>query len=131
MLLGPLAAARASIVVVTTVAVMFGLRHWAILGRAQSMVDAMIDRLPSDASASEAALSGREHEVLEVIRRGVLSDHDIGQMLHISRSTAATHVQNILRKTGLHDRRNLMLLRKERSTRHRKRGTVGAAASGS
>jgi DNA-binding CsgD family transcriptional regulator len=130
MLLGPLAAARVTVVVVTTSAVMLGLRHWTILGRAQSMVDAMTDRLPAEASASGAELSTREHEVLDVIRQGVLSDHDIGQLLHISRATAATHVQNILRKTGLHDRRNLMLLPAERSARHRKRGPVGASAPG-
>jgi DNA-binding CsgD family transcriptional regulator len=131
MLLGPLAAARVTVVVITTSAVMLGFRQWTILGRAQLMVDAMTDRLPSDASASEAELSGREHEVLDAIRQGVLSDSDIGQMLHISRATAATHVQNILRKTGLHDRRSLMLLPDERSTRHRRRGPVGASTPAS
>lgn len=128
MLLGPLAAIRITVVVVTTLAVVSGLRHWSILGRAQSMVEAMTDRLPSYASAGEVELSARELEVLDVIRQGVLSDHDIGEALHISRATAATHVQNILRKTGLHDRRNLMLLPPARSTRHRKRGAVGIPA---
>ncbi len=92
------------------------------------MVEAMTDRLPSYASAREVELSARELEVLDVIRQGVLSDHDIGEALHISRATAATHVQNILRKTGLHDRRNLMLLPPARSTRHRKRSAVGISA---
>ena len=126
MLLGPLAAARVTVVVVTTMAIMLGLRHWTILGRAQSMVDAMTERLPSQASASEAGLSGREHEVLDLIRQGVLSDHEIGETLHISQATAATHVQNILRKTGLHNRRNLMLLRSDRITRRKKRTVTGA-----
>jgi DNA-binding NarL/FixJ family response regulator len=107
---------------------MLGLRHWTILGRAQSMVDAMTDRLPSRASAREAELSVREQEVLDVIRQGVLSDHEIGETLHISQATAATHVQNILRKTGLHNRLNLMLLPADRSTHHRKRGAVGTSA---
>jgi DNA-binding CsgD family transcriptional regulator len=119
MLLGPLPAVRVTVVVVTTLVVMMGLRHWTLLGRAQSMVDAITDRLPSQVSERAAELSAREHEVLDVIRQGVLSDLDIGETLHISRATAATHVQNILRKTGLHDRRNLMLLRPERSTRHK------------
>lgn len=131
MLLGPLPAVRVTVVVVTTLAVMMGLRHWTILGRAQSMVDAITDRLPSQVSERAAELSVREHEVLAVIRQGVLSDHDIGETLHISRATAATHVQNILRKTGLHDRRNLMLLRPERPTRYKKRGAVGTSAPGS
>jgi DNA-binding CsgD family transcriptional regulator len=128
MLLGPLSAVRVTVVVVTALAVMLGLRHWTILGRAQSMVDAMTDRLPSRASAREAELSVREQEVLDVIRQGVLSDHEIGETLHISQATAATHVQNILRKTGLHNRLNLMLLPADRSTHHRKRGAVGTSA---
>jgi DNA-binding NarL/FixJ family response regulator len=66
--------------------------------------------------------------VLDVIRQGVLSDHDIGEVLHISRATAATHVQNILRKTGLHDRRSLMLL-PDRAARHKKRGAVAVSAT--
>jgi DNA-binding CsgD family transcriptional regulator len=110
MLLGPVAALRASIVVVATFVVMLGLRNWTSLGRAQSMVDALTDRLPSQVSGREAALSARELEVLGLIRKGVLSDHEIGEALHISRATAATHVQNILRKTDLHNRRDLMLL---------------------
>jgi DNA-binding NarL/FixJ family response regulator len=92
------------------------------------MVDVITDRFPLEASAREADLSVREHEVLDVIRRGVLSDQDIGETLHISRATAATHVQNILRKTGLHDRRDLMLLGPDRTTRLRKRGAAGTYA---
>jgi DNA-binding CsgD family transcriptional regulator len=117
MLLGPLAALRATVVVVTALAVMLGLRHWTILGRVQSMVDALTDRSPSQISRLEAALSARELEVLDVIRKGVLSDHEISETLHISRATAATHVQNILRKTDLHNRRDLMLLGPERASR--------------
>ena len=118
MLLGPLAAVRVTtLVLVTASAVTLGVRHWTILGRAQSIVDVLTDRLPSRASARQAELSVREHEVLDLIRRGVLSDDDIGETLHISPATAATHVQNILRKTELHSRRDLMLLAPERSSR--------------
>jgi DNA-binding CsgD family transcriptional regulator len=124
MLLGPLAALRATIVVVAALAVMLGLRHWTILGRVQSMVDALTDRLPSQISGREAALSARELEVLDVIRKGVLSDHEISETLHISRATAATHVQNILRKTDLHNRRDLMLMAPERASRQGRRRVV-------
>jgi DNA-binding NarL/FixJ family response regulator len=48
--------------------------------------------------------------VLNLIRKGVITDHEIARALHISRATAATHVQRILRKTLLHNRRELMLL---------------------
>ena len=128
MLLGPLAAMRITVVVVTTLAVVLGLRHWA--NHRQGSVDGRSD----DRSIALVRLSARgrtlarELEVLDVIRQGVLSDHDIGEALHISRATAATHVQNILRKTGLHDRRNLMLLPPARSTRHGKRSAVGIPA---
>jgi DNA-binding CsgD family transcriptional regulator len=125
MLLGPLAAVRATtLVLVTASAITLGARHWTILGRAQSMVDVLTDRLPSRAFARQADLSVREHEVLDLIRRGVLSDDDIGETLHISPATAATHVQNILRKTELHNRRDLMLLAPERSSGGGRRSTV-------
>ena len=68
------------------------------------MVDALTDRLPSEALARQADLSTRELEVLGLIQGGVLSTDDIAQRLCISPATAATHVQNILRKTALHSR---------------------------
>jgi DNA-binding CsgD family transcriptional regulator len=117
MLLGPMAAVRATTLVLVTVsAVVLGMRHWTILGRAQSIVAVLAERMPLRASALQADLSVREHEVLNLIRKGVLSDDEIGKTLHISPATAATHVQNILRKTDLHNRRDLMLLGPERSS---------------
>ena len=109
--LGPVSAARATItVLVAALAATVWLRCWTKLARAQSMVDALTDRLPSEAVARKADLSTRELEVLDLIQRGVLSTDDIAQRLCISSATAATHVQNILRKTALHSRRDLMLL---------------------
>ena len=109
--LGPLEVARATVsVLVAAWAIMLALRFWTHMGRAQSMVEVLTDRVPSEARVRQAALSLREREVLELIRKGVLSDDDIAATLHISSATAATHVQNILRKTGLHNRRDLMLL---------------------
>lgn len=108
---GPLSAARATItVLIAALAVTLWLRCWSDLARAQSMVDALTDRLPSEARARQAELSTREFEVLDLIQRGVLSTDDIAQNLRISPATAATHVQNILKKTALHSRRDLMLL---------------------
>ena len=109
--LGPLSAARATItVLIAALAVTLWLRCWIDLARAQSMVDALTDRLPSEARARQADLSTRELEVLDLIQEGVLSTDDIAQRLCISPATAATHVQNILKKTALHSRRDLMLL---------------------
>jgi DNA-binding CsgD family transcriptional regulator len=111
LILGPLSAARATIaVLVAALAVTLWLRCWTNLARAQSMVDALTDRLPAEAVARQADLSTRELEVLGLIRMGVLSTDDIARSLCISPATAATHVQNILKKTALHSRRDLMLL---------------------
>jgi DNA-binding CsgD family transcriptional regulator len=111
LILGPLSAARATIaVLVAALAIAVWLRCWTDLARVQSMVDALTDKLPSEALARQADLSARELEVLGLIRRGVLSTDDIARSLRISPATAATHVQNILKKTALHSRRDLMLL---------------------
>lgn len=115
-LLEPLAAAQATLAVLVGIwALVLVLRHWNLLGRAQSMVHVLTERVPSKARAAQARLSARESEVLGLIRSGVLSDGEIAGALHISPATAATHVQRILRKTGLHNRRDLMPLPRARS----------------
>ena len=55
-------------------------------------------------------LSIRELEVLAVIAAGKVSDQEIAEDLFISAATAGTHVRNILKKAGLHDRRQLVLV---------------------
>ena len=110
-LLGPLAAVQATLCVLVGICgVVLALRHWRHVERAQLMVNVLTDRMPSNAGAKQAKLSSREQEVLELIRSGIISDAEIARTLQISPATAATHVQNILRKTGLHNRRDLMLL---------------------
>jgi DNA-binding CsgD family transcriptional regulator len=114
-LLGPPAAVQATLCVLVGVcSVMLALRHWRHLERAQLIVDVLTDRVPSDAGARQAKLSSREQEVLDLIRNGILSDGEIAQTLQISPATAGTHVQNILRKTDLHNRHDLMLLPRNR-----------------
>jgi two-component system, NarL family, nitrate/nitrite response regulator NarL len=53
---------------------------------------------PTDA---DARLTSRESQVLDCFAQG-LSRTDIAALLGISRATLRTHVQNILRKLGLH-----------------------------
>jgi DNA-binding CsgD family transcriptional regulator len=55
-------------------------------------------------------LSIREQEVLALIAAGKVSDQEIAEDLFISTATAGTHVRNILKKAGLHDRRQLVLI---------------------
>jgi DNA-binding CsgD family transcriptional regulator len=110
-LLGGLAVTQATLaVVVGGWAIVLALRYWMQLGRSQSMVETLTDQIPTDARARQARLSPREQEILQLIRSGTLTDSDISRTLHIAPSTAATHIQRILRKTGLHNRRDLMLL---------------------
>lgn len=62
------------------------------------------------ARIADFGLTDRERQVLEVIGAGSISDKAIAEELFISPATAATHVKNILRKTGLASRRDLLLL---------------------
>jgi DNA-binding CsgD family transcriptional regulator len=110
-LLGPLAVIQSTLAVLAGVwAAVLVLRYWNRLERAALMVAVLTDRLPPAAQARQARLTSREQEVLDLLRKGILSDAEIARTLHISAATAATHVQHILRKTGLHSRRDLMLL---------------------
>jgi len=110
-LLGPIAATQATLAVLVGVsAVIVARQYWQRVARAHAMIELLTDRLPSDACARQAGLTSREQEVLDLLRRGVISDREIAEILQISPATAATHVQHILRKTGLHNRRDLMLL---------------------
>jgi two-component system nitrate/nitrite response regulator NarL len=52
-------------------------------------------------------LTPREAEVLELLRAGS-SNRQIAQALHISSDTAHTHVNRVLRKLGVHSRRELV-----------------------
>jgi len=110
-LLGPIAAIQGTLAVLVAVAAVILVRHyWHRLRRAHTMVEVLTDRLPRDAHVRQARLTPREQQVLDLIRKGVITDHDIARALHIAPATAATHVQRILHKTQLHNRHDLMLL---------------------
>jgi DNA-binding CsgD family transcriptional regulator len=80
------------------------------LRRAETALGVMLGTLhPVLRSVQNAALSPREQEVMGVLATGRMSDQEIADILFISPATAATHVRNILKKTGLHDRRQLVL----------------------
>lgn len=52
-------------------------------------------------------LSAREYEVAQVLLSGA-SYEAAASLLHVSRSTVHSHAKSILRKTGLHSRRELI-----------------------
>ena len=74
------------------------------------MLEVLSKRLDTEKLAT-LRLTPREVEVLEVMASGVLDDAELAAELSIAPSTAATHVRNIMRKAGVRDRRDLLLLR--------------------
>lgn len=107
------------------IAAIFVLKKGArALSQGDRLQAALGDRFMADASIERYGLTDRELEVLEAIGMGRLSDRDLGRLLFISPTTAATHVKRILRKTGLTDRRDLVLLVASADERTR-RGNTG------
>lgn len=58
---------------------------------------------PDDVEWLMGFLTGREREVLRRITLGQ-GTQEMADEMHVSRSTARTHVQNVLRKLGVHSR---------------------------
>ena len=85
-------------------------RLTAEFARAEALTDSLVDRLPPGVSIESAGLTQREIEVVAAIGAGRVSDREIADHLTISPATAATHVRNIMRKTGIKRRGDLALL---------------------
>ena len=67
--------------------------------------------LPPQQPAREAqddGLTGREREVLAEVARG-LSNHEIGERLHLGYGTVKTHVSHLLTKLDCRDRAQLVM----------------------
>lgn len=80
------------------------------LRESERIVSLLSERLMDERSLKDFRFTSRELEVLEVIADGTFSDRDISEILYISPATAATHVRNILKKSGVKSRRELVLL---------------------
>jgi DNA-binding CsgD family transcriptional regulator len=89
-------------------------RLTTMFARSDRFVSVLTDRVRLDSSVSDAGLTSRELDVLENIAQGVLTDADLADVLYISPATAATHVRNIMKKTGVRRRHELMLLAADR-----------------
>jgi DNA-binding CsgD family transcriptional regulator len=77
---------------------------------AETLNKALVNRLPRGVNIESAGLTPREIEVVGVIGAGHVSDSEIAEQLLVSASTAATHVRNIMKKTGIKRRGDLALL---------------------
>lgn len=98
-------------------ALILGLAGITIIGRvagplrsADRIASTISEHLLAGGTLDQLGLTSRESEVLEAIGQGHVSDQDIGDVLFISPATAGTHVKNIMRKTGVKSRRELVLL---------------------
>ncbi len=78
--------------------------------RTEVIADRFAGRLPKGVTTETAGLTKREVEVVEVVGSGLVSDREIADELTISTATAATHIRNIMRKTGVKRRADLTLL---------------------
>lgn len=76
----------------------------------ERMLSVLTDKASSEIDVRTWSLTSRESHVLETIVAGQTSDQEIANALFISTATAATHVRNILKKTGLSSRMDLMLV---------------------
>lgn len=73
----------------------------------ERVAGSILDRV-SHVDTSSLQLSKREVEVLVMIGSGRITDAELSESLHISASTVQTHIQNLLRKTGLKSRQDLI-----------------------
>lgn len=75
---------------------------------AQKLVAALV-RSGSDLQSPEpATLTAREREVLELLVRGVTSNHELTEQLRISENTVRYHLRNILQKLHLQNRAQIV-----------------------
>lgn len=85
-------------------------RIWPALLGAERVLSVFAERHEMRTPVQDFALTAREREVLGLLGEGFLKDDQIAEKLYISPGTARTHVRNLLRKTGLSNRRELMFM---------------------
>lgn len=82
-------------------------RVTASMATAERVAGSIIDRV-SHVDPALLDLSKREREVLATIGHGLITDSELAQALHVHLPPVQTHVKNLLRKTGLKRRQDLI-----------------------
>ena len=77
------------------------------------LVESYVARPAPQGEPALDELTPREHEVVLLVAKG-LSNLEIGDRLHLSEATVKTHLTSILRKLGLRDRTQLVVVAYER-----------------
>jgi two-component system nitrate/nitrite response regulator NarL len=72
-------------------------------------VQALLRRATPSTTSNGAHLTNREHEILGLLAHGK-AEREIASELAISRRTAATHIEHILGKLGVHSRAQAVAL---------------------
>lgn len=85
-------------------------RYSASLKAADKIASAVSRHFLDGGSLEQFDLTSRELEILDGIGRGVVTDAEIAEEFFIAPTTAGTHVKNIMRKTGVKTRRDLVFL---------------------
>lgn len=85
-------------------------RYSASLRAADKIASAVAQHFLDGGSLEQFDLTSRELEILDGISRGVITDAEIAEEFFIAPTTAGTHVKNIMKKTGVKTRRDLVFL---------------------
>lgn len=88
----------------------FGARLAAAVRRRETLISVISDGSPLDITLSDIDLTPRELDVLLAIQDGKLSNNELAEHLYVSPATVSTHVTKVMKKAGVSDRRELMLI---------------------
>lgn len=82
----------------------------AMVSKAERVLLAVSDDAGLNVAISEMGLTAREYDVLHMMSAGRLTNGEIAEGLYLSPATAGNYVSGILQKTGLKDRKELLLI---------------------
>lgn len=106
-------------------------RLWRSLRNGHEVARILTENLPDKLAFDTVHLTRREREIIGAIGSGCITDHDLAARFFIAPATARTHVRNIMRKTNITSRRDLMVMAHhagESSTRLARRRRLRRAA---